>query len=107
MPIHSGDRGRDSKRAGGERKRKPIGASADCSADASMSGIRSYGAGRDGASDIPRRLIHAPREAETLLGVSHAGIYRLIAAGRLRAVKVGARTGITRESIEAVAAGEA
>ena len=65
--------------------------------------IPSCGQGRD----IPRRLIHPPRETEILLGISHAQVYRLINAGRLKAVKVGSRTGITRESIDAVAAGEA
>lgn len=70
-----------------------------------MSTIPSCGLGRDG--DIPKRLIHSPRETEILLGISHAQVYRLIAAGRLRTVKIGARTGISRESIEAVAAGEA
>jgi predicted DNA-binding transcriptional regulator AlpA len=56
---------------------------------------------------IPQRLLHPPREAEILLGVSHAQLYRLLASGRLKKVKLGSRTGITRESIEAVAAGEA
>jgi excisionase family DNA binding protein len=54
---------------------------------------------------IPHRLLHPPREVQILLGVSHAQVYRLIAAGRLKAVKIGSRTGITRESINAVACG--
>jgi excisionase family DNA binding protein len=57
-------------------------------------------------AEIPHRLVHPPREAETLLGISHAHLYRLIGKGRLKAVKIGNRTGITRESIDAVAAGE-
>ena len=59
----------------------------------------------DAAAEIPRRLLHSPREARVLLGVSHAQIYRLIAAGRLKSVKIGGRTGITRASIEAIADG--
>jgi predicted DNA-binding transcriptional regulator AlpA len=56
---------------------------------------------------VPDRLLHSPHETEILLGVSHAQVYRLIRAGRLVAVKIGARTGITRASIEAVASGDA
>jgi excisionase family DNA binding protein len=59
------------------------------------------------AYEIPYRLLHPPREVEILLGISHAHLYRLIRAGRLSAVMIGSRTGITRSSIEAVAAGEA
>jgi excisionase family DNA binding protein len=59
-----------------------------------------------GGKTIPHRLVHSPRETEILLGVSHSGVYRLLAAGRLKAVKIGSRTGITRETIDAVAAGE-
>lgn len=62
---------------------------------------------RNSVRDIPRRLIHPPREAEILLGLSHAAIYRLLKSGRLKAIKIGSRTGITRESIDAVAAGTA
>ena len=57
------------------------------------------------SNDVPRRLIHSPRETEILLGISHAQVYRLLAAGRLKAVKIGSRTGITRESIDAIATG--
>jgi excisionase family DNA binding protein len=60
-----------------------------------------------GQREIPHRLVHPPREAEILLGLSHASVYRLIRAGRLSAIKMGGRTGITRASIEAVAAGAA
>jgi excisionase family DNA binding protein len=59
------------------------------------------------SSQVPDRLIHSPRETQCLLGISHAQVYRLLAAGRLKGVKIGSRRGITRESIEAVAAGEA
>jgi excisionase family DNA binding protein len=52
-------------------------------------------------------LIHPPRETEILLGISHAQVYRLLKLGKLKAVKIGSRTGITRDSIDAVAAGEA
>jgi excisionase family DNA binding protein len=63
------------------------------------------GFGRD--DGIPRRLIHSPRETQNLLGISHAQVYRLLKLGKLKAVKIGTRTGITRESIDAIAAGEA
>jgi excisionase family DNA binding protein len=53
---------------------------------------------------IPARLIYPPAEAEQLLGISHATLYRLIRAGKLTAVKIGGRTGITRESIERLCA---
>lgn len=62
---------------------------------------------RSARQDIPHRLIHSPAETEILLNISHASVYRLIKAGRLKKVKIGARSGITRESIEAVAAGAA
>lgn len=45
-------------------------------------------------------LLYSPRETERLLGISHATLYRLIRAGRLDARKIGARTRITRASIE-------
>jgi excisionase family DNA binding protein len=51
-------------------------------------------------SEIPRRLVHSPRETEVLIGLSRSTIYRLIGAGRLVAIKIGGRTAITRESIE-------
>jgi excisionase family DNA binding protein len=52
-----------------------------------------------GAGDIPTRLLYSPAEAGTLLGISHATLYRLIRDGRLTAVKIGSRTGITAASI--------
>lgn len=64
--------------------------------------IESCGASRD--ESVPRRLLHSPREAQILLGLSHAAIYRLISAKKLATMKIGARTGITRASIDALAA---
>jgi len=55
----------------------------------------------DGApAVIPTRLLYSPSEAERLLGISHATLYRLIRAGRLDAVKIGSPTRITVGSIE-------
>jgi excisionase family DNA binding protein len=51
------------------------------------------------------RLLFSPKEAQTLLGVSHASLYRLLRAGRLDARKIGAKTVITAESIERFIAG--
>ena len=47
------------------------------------------------------RALYSPQETEALLSVSHAQLYRLIGAGRLDARKIGSRTRITAESIEA------
>jgi predicted DNA-binding transcriptional regulator AlpA len=52
------------------------------------------------ASAIPRAL-YPIKEAEVILSTSHAQIYRLISAGRLDARKIGSRSFITAESIEA------
>ena len=49
-----------------------------------------------------RRLLYSPAETQHMLGISHAHMYRLLAQGKLRAVKLGARTGITAESIDAL-----
>jgi excisionase family DNA binding protein len=54
---------------------------------------------------IPERpgvapLAYSPREAEQLLGVSHATLYRLIKSAKLDACKIGAATRITAVSIE-------
>jgi excisionase family DNA binding protein len=54
----------------------------------------------DSAPAVMSRLLYSPVETETLLGISHATLYRLIRAGRLDAVKIGAATRITRDSIE-------
>jgi predicted DNA-binding transcriptional regulator AlpA len=45
------------------------------------------------------RVLFSPRETEAILGVSHATLYRLIAAGRLDARKLESKTVITAESI--------
>jgi hypothetical protein len=58
--------------------------------------IASFGAGRD---ELPRQL-YSPRDAEHILSVSHATLYRLIAAGRLDARKIDGKTVITAQSIE-------
>jgi excisionase family DNA binding protein len=49
---------------------------------------------------IPSRLLYSPSETETLLGLSHATLYRLVRAGCLDAVKIGSATRITQASIE-------
>jgi excisionase family DNA binding protein len=59
--------------------------------------IQSCGLGRD---QIPARALYSPKETEALLGISHATCYRLIAAGKLDARKLGAKTLITADSIE-------
>ncbi len=56
-------------------------------------------------STIPDRALYSPREAEDILSVSHAHLYRLIAAGKLDARKSGSKTLITRQSIERFIAG--
>ena len=48
----------------------------------------------------PARALYSPREVESILGISHASLYRLIGAGRLDARKFGSATRITWESIE-------
>jgi excisionase family DNA binding protein len=54
-----------------------------------------------GASNsAPARVLYSPKETESILNVSHATCYRLIAAGRLDARKLGGKTLITVESIE-------
>lgn len=45
------------------------------------------------------RRLFSPREAEQLLSVSHAGLYRLLRSGQLTAVKMGGSTRITSESL--------
>jgi transposase-like protein len=51
------------------------------------------------ANTVATRTLYSPRETEQILGVSHATLYRLIAAGRLDARKLDAKTVITAESI--------
>jgi excisionase family DNA binding protein len=50
--------------------------------------------------DLQSRLLYSPAEAERLLGISHATLYRLIAAGKLDARKIGSKTTIIRTSID-------
>jgi Helix-turn-helix domain len=47
----------------------------------------------------PARALYPIKEAEVLLAISHAQVYRLIASGKLDARKIGARSYITAESI--------
>jgi excisionase family DNA binding protein len=54
-----------------------------------------------------RRRALSPREAERTLGISHATLYRLIKAGRLRTIKLGSRTVIPVDAIDALLAGGA
>jgi excisionase family DNA binding protein len=54
-----------------------------------------------------KRRALSPREAERTLGISHATLYRLIKAGRLKTIKLGARTVIPVEAINALLAGSA
>jgi predicted DNA-binding transcriptional regulator AlpA len=46
------------------------------------------------------RALFSPREAEQILGVSHATLYRLITAGRLDARKLQSKTVITAASLQ-------
>jgi excisionase family DNA binding protein len=54
-----------------------------------------------------KRRALSPREAERALGISHATLYRLIKAGRLRIIKLGSRTIIPIEAIDALLNGGA
>jgi len=58
--------------------------------------ISSCGFGHD---HPPARALYTPRETEALLGISHASLYRLIAAAKLDARKLGNKTLITAVSI--------
>jgi len=59
--------------------------------------IASCGLGHDSV----QRQLYSPRETEAILGVSHATVYRLIAASRLDARKIDGKTVITSASIQA------
>jgi excisionase family DNA binding protein len=52
------------------------------------------------AGALPAPMLYSIRETERLLGVSRPTIYRLIAAGRLVALKIGNATGRWRERRE-------
>jgi excisionase family DNA binding protein len=54
-----------------------------------------------------KRRALSPREAERALGISHATLYRLIKAGRLKTIKLGARTIIPVAAIDALLSGGA
>ena len=54
-----------------------------------------------------KRRALSPREAERTLGISHATLYRLIKAGRLKTIKLGSRTIIPVEAIDALLNGGA
>jgi excisionase family DNA binding protein len=56
------------------------------------------------STSAPARVFYSPKETEALLNVSHATCYRLIAAGKLDARKLGGKTLITVESIERLVA---
>ena len=59
--------------------------------------IMSCGLGRD-----VQRKLYSPKEAEKILGISHAFLYRLIGDRRLDARKIDGKTVITAVSIEAL-----
>jgi predicted DNA-binding transcriptional regulator AlpA len=46
------------------------------------------------------RALYSPKETEAILGISHATLYRLIAAGRLDARKIDGKTVIIAQSID-------
>jgi excisionase family DNA binding protein len=54
-----------------------------------------------------KRRALSPRETERTLGISHASLYRLIKTGQLRTVKLGSRTLIPVEAIDALLNGGA
>lgn len=52
-----------------------------------------------GGAAAAARALYSPREAEQILGISHAQLYRLIGRGALDARKIGNKTCITAASI--------
>ena len=54
-----------------------------------------------------KRRALSPRETERTLGISHASLYRLIKNGKLKTIKLGARTLIPVEAIDAILHGGA
>ena len=54
-----------------------------------------------------KRRALSPRETERTLGISHASLYRLIKSGKLKTIKLGGRTLIPVEVIDALLAGRA
>ena len=59
--------------------------------------IHSCGIGQNGGPGL--RELYSPRDAEHILSVSHATLYRLISANRLDARKIDGKTVITAASI--------
>jgi excisionase family DNA binding protein len=57
-----------------------------------------------GHDQLAARLFYSPRETGVILGISHSHLYRLIAAGKLDARKLGKKTLISALSIEKLAA---
>jgi excisionase family DNA binding protein len=57
--------------------------------------------------EIPERRAFSIRETERAVSLSRATIYRLIAAGKLTTVKVGARRLVQVAAIDALLAGGA
>jgi hypothetical protein len=51
------------------------------------------------SQDELRRALYSPKEVEQILGISHATVYRLLAACRLDGRKLNGKTVITAESI--------
>jgi excisionase family DNA binding protein len=49
-----------------------------------------------------KRRALSPREAERTLGISHATLYRIIKAGRLKTIKLGSRRLIPVDAIDAL-----
>jgi excisionase family DNA binding protein len=60
--------------------------------------IHSSDLGHDNQLRAP--AFYSPKETETLLNISHATCYRLIANGKLDARKIGTKTLISAKSIE-------
>jgi excisionase family DNA binding protein len=60
--------------------------------------IHSCGLGHDNQTRAP--AFYSPKQTQTLLNISHATCYRLIANGKLDARKIGTKTVISAESIE-------
>jgi excisionase family DNA binding protein len=54
--------------------------------------------------DTLKRALYSPKEVRQILGVSHATVYRLLAAARLDGRKLGNKTTITAESVERLVA---
>jgi excisionase family DNA binding protein len=46
------------------------------------------------------KLGYSPVEAARVVGICRGSVYKLIGAGRLKALKIGSRTIVTRQSIE-------